>query len=197
MNQKLTGLFVTGTDTGVGKTHVACALARALRARGVDVGVIKPYSTGDRSDARKLIAAAGVDDSIDLVNPCHYRAPAAPWIAARGRRIDYGKVRRAYEALRRRHAFLIIEGFGGLYSPIAPGKMQDGFGLPMLIVTRPDLGTLNHTLMTWRLARRAVGVLINRSGRGLAARTAARALAQCGVRVLTAAQLSARIRPSR
>lgn len=195
----MTGLFVTGTDTGVGKTHVACGLARALRASGVDVGVMKPYSTGDRLDARKLIAAAGVDDALELVNPCHFGAPAAPWIAAKGRRIDTARVATAFHELRHRHAMMIVEGFGGLMSPIAPGRMQDGFGFPMLIVSRPDLGTLNHTLMTWRLARRPIGVLINarRAPRGLAERTAARALTECGVTVLTAAQLLERVRPSR
>lgn len=197
MNQKLSGLFVTGTDTGVGKTFVACALARALRSRGFDVGVMKPYATGSRDDARRLIRAAGVDDPLDLVNPVFFRPPAAPWIAARGRRIDHAMVYAAYRRLRR-HEVLLVEGFGGLMSPIAPDLMQRGFGLPMLIVTRPDLGTLNHTLMTWRLARRPVGVLINRSARGLAARTAARALRECGVTVLAGVpSLSARFRPSR
>jgi dethiobiotin synthetase len=152
------GLFVTGTDTGVGKTVVACALARALRARGVDVGVMKPTETGvgpeGPLDAHALRAAAGSHDPIDDVCPEALALPAAPAVAAaaEGRSIDLPRIRRAAARLRARHACLLVEGAGGLLVPLAPGfSMADlaaELALPVLVVARARLGTLNHTLLT-------------------------------------------------
>jgi len=157
------GLFITGTDTGVGKTLVGCAIAERLRHRGVDVGVMKPIETGVAQpqgplDAIALMESAGVDDPLDLVCPVQLALPAAPDVAAEaeGRSIDLGIVRSAFDALRLRHELVLVEGAGGLLVPIANGfTMADlarDLGLPLLVVARGRLGTVNHTLLTIEVA---------------------------------------------
>jgi dethiobiotin synthetase len=156
------GLFVTGTDTGVGKTVVACALAERLRARGLDVGVMKPIETGVGAqgplDAIALAEAAGVDDPIELVCPVRLELPAAPDVAAaaEGQAVDLAAIRAAFAALRQRHDLLLVEGAGGLLVPIAPdyamAELSAEFGLPLLVVARGRLGTVNHTRLTLEVA---------------------------------------------
>lgn len=173
------GFFITGTDTGVGKTVVTAALAAALRARGVDVGVMKPVETGvapepvagESSDAEVLARAAGVDDPLTLVGPVRLREPLAPLVAARreGREVCLRTLMTAFRTLRERHAVMLVEGAGGLAVPIAPGLlMADLAGelaLPLLVVARPSLGTINHTVLTVAFARaaglRVAGIVIN------------------------------------
>ncbi len=178
----LGGLFVTGTDTGVGKTLVACAIARWCRQAGLDVGVMKPVATGGirapghgrrwvSEDALALAEAAGVEDPPELINPVCFREPLAPWTAARrvGRRIRLTPLVRACDILRSRHAYVIVEGIGGLLVPVTPRQtvadLAAWLGLPLLVVARPGLGTLNHTLLTIEAirARRLPlhGVVIN------------------------------------
>ncbi|MBW2313508.1 MAG: dethiobiotin synthase [Deltaproteobacteria bacterium] len=152
------GYFVTGTDTGVGKTVVACALIRALCAVGRDVGVMKPAETGVGSDgpldAQALRAAAGVEDSLDEICPIQLALPAAPSVAAahEGRRLDVASVRKAYDTLAARHDCMVVEGAGGLLVPLAEGfTMADLAGeldLSVLLVARAALGTINHTLLS-------------------------------------------------
>lgn len=199
------GLFVTGTDTGVGKTAVACGLAAWLRERGCDVGVMKPVATGGRrvagrwvsEDALRLARAAGSRDPWALVNPVCFPEPLAPWTAAvRARRaIRLAPLVQAFERLQRRHAFMIVEGVGGLLVPLSPrrstAQLMQRLGLPLVVVTRPDLGTLNHTLLTLEAARarglRVLGLIINHArppARGsmdrLAQETNPEMLARCG-----------------
>ena len=161
------GIFVTGTDTGVGKTVVAAALAGALRRRGIDAGVMKPFQTGATvqegivfaPDAQFLLTVAGVDDPMALVCPVILEAPLAPSVAARiaGRRVGISDVLPAYEELCRRHSFLVVEGAGGLAVPIdGRTTMRDlavALQQPILIVARPGLGTINHTALTIEYAR--------------------------------------------
>lgn len=152
------GLFVTGTDTGVGKTFVGCALARGLRAAGVDVGVMKPAETGvpaeGPQDALALRAAAAVDDPLDDVCPQRFALPASPEVAARaeGRSVSLAAIRAAYARIAARHPFVLVEGAGGLLVPLdAAVDMADlaaELGLPLLVVARARLGTLNHTRLT-------------------------------------------------
>jgi len=156
------GFFVTGTDTGVGKTVVACALVRGLRARGVDVGGMKPIETGVQDegprDALALREAAGGGDALDAVCPQRFALPAAPTVAAaaEGRRVELDAVRRAFAALAARHDCLVVEGAGGLLVPAAEGvSMADlagELGLPLVVVARASLGTINHTRLTLEAA---------------------------------------------
>ena len=157
------GVFVTGTDTGVGKTVVSCALVRSLRDDGVDVGVMKPIETGVGEagplDAIALHEAAGGVDDLDDVCPQRFALPAAPTVAARaeGARVDLGAVHRAFERLAARHELLVVEGAGGLLVPAADGASMADLAfelcLPLLVVARARLGTINHTLLTLDAAR--------------------------------------------
>ena len=177
------GIFVTGTDTGVGKTVVACALAAWCRRRALDVGVMKPIATGGRwvsdgrrgrwvsDDARAMVRAAEVDDPWSLVNPICFKEPLAPWTAARRARttIRLDAAVSAFRSLCARHDVVIVEGVGGLLVPLAArlsiGDVARRLRLPVLVVARPGLGTLNHTLLSLRYVRELrlplAGVIIN------------------------------------
>ncbi len=156
------GVFITGTDTGVGKTYVARVIAQSLRRNGIDVGVMKPAETGCRRhagrlvphDAMCLMKAAGVHDALELINPYRFSRPLAPSVAAEleRKRIDPAKILHAYEKLSRRHDFMIVEGAGGIMTPLSHDNLfldlAEILRLPVLIVSRPGLGTINHTLLT-------------------------------------------------
>lgn len=169
-------VFVTGTDTGVGKTFVAAGLAAALRRRGVDVGVMKPVATGRSGDARALIRASGSRDSLKLINPVHLKAPLSPHLAAKleSKRVDVRVIERAFKALLTRHEGVIVEGAGGLLVPIRDGftfaDLAKRLRLPLLIVARDTLGTINHTSLTVEAARarglKVLGVVVNRTKSG-------------------------------
>ena len=165
------GIFVVGTDTGVGKTIVAAGIAGALYRKGIDVGVMKPLSSGFREDAPFLMKAVHSTDSIDLVNPIHLRLPLAPYVAAKllHKKIDLAKIDSAFKALSKKHQFLIVEGAGGLMVPIQKSFLMIDFvkkmKLPVLIVARATLGTINHTLLTVAALRSRkipiVGIVLN------------------------------------
>ncbi len=173
------GLIVTGTDTGVGKTVVAAALAAWARRRGVEIGVMKPVATGGRpgrggcvsDDARTLARAARAADPWPLVTPVCLEEPLAPWTAARRahRVIRLAPILAAFRRLAGRHGWVIVEGVGGVLVPLSRRvTVLDLFArlqLPAVVVARPDLGTLNHTLLTLAALRRArvpvAGVLIS------------------------------------
>jgi dethiobiotin synthetase len=204
MNMK--GIFITGTDTGVGKTVVAAALACYLRSAGLNLGVMKPILTGCGStrsrrlkgDTRLLMQAAGVKDPVKWVTPYCLREPLSPWAASRmeGIKIRPSVLLKAYRELCRRHDLMVVEGIGGLAVPITEDMnvvdLVLEFELPLLVVTRPDLGTLNHTLLTLDYAKaRKVpvkGIVINQSVKrriGLAEKTNPAVLAAfCKVPVL-------------
>jgi dethiobiotin synthetase len=159
------GLFVTGTDTGVGKTHVACGIVRALVRRGMDVGVMKPVETGVAggvgADTAALMEAAGSDDPPERVCPCALPLAASPLAAARaaGVEIALATIERAFRALAGRHACVVAEGAGGWAVPVAPGldmgDIAGALGLPVLVVARRGLGTVNHTRLTVDAVRSA------------------------------------------
>jgi dethiobiotin synthetase len=181
------GVFVTGTDTGVGKTLVACALARPLRAQGVDVGAMKPVETGVGADgprdALALRAAAGANDPLELVCPFALALAAAPTVAAaaEGRTIELAAIERAFAELASRHACLVVEGAGGLLVPLTKdASMADlarRLRLPLLVVARARLGTINHTLLTLEAAQSreltVAGVVISHTDGTLPAADAA------------------------
>lgn len=171
-------VFVTGTDTGVGKTTVTATIARLLRQRGVDVGVMKPVETGVADprqpgpDARLLAWAVASGDPPELLAPCRFRLPVAPALAAKkeGAKIVLAELAAAARELTRRHQIVLVEGAGGLMVPLAGGllvaDLVQQLGARLLIVTRPDLGTLNHTLLTVFAARQLeiplAGLVLNR-----------------------------------
>ena len=157
----MAGLFITGTDTGVGKTVVSCALARGLRAAGVDVGVMKPVETGvpasGPEDAQALMRTAGVGDELDLVCPIQYAMPAAPEAAAAAEGAESSvssidRIQRAFSTLSERHAFTLVEGAGGILVPFdektTMADVAKRLETPVLVVARASLGTINHTLLT-------------------------------------------------
>jgi dethiobiotin synthetase len=164
-NRSVRGLFVTGTDTEVGKTLVAAALVRHLKSMGIDVGVMKPAETGVADlqqpgpDAELLRWAADSRDSGEQIAPYRFRLPLAPSSAAsrENRSIDFTSLVDTANELAGRHDFLVVEGAGGLMVPIAGGLLMAdlarAMGFPLLVVCRPGLGTINHTLLTIFAAR--------------------------------------------
>lgn len=179
MEIKTKGIFITGTDTGVGKTVVAAAIARYLSLNGFSVGVLKPVTSGavekDGSlvseDADLLRRASGCTAPRQITSPHVLREPIAPSEAAlrEGKVVRFELILHAYEQLASSHDIVIVEGAGGLLVPLGPGllvaDLPARLGLPLLIVARPDLGTVNHTLMTCECALsrhiRTLGIVIN------------------------------------
>ncbi|MFQ5579891.1 MAG: dethiobiotin synthase [Nitrospiria bacterium] len=179
------GIFITGTDTGVGKTLVAGAIARLLFSEGIDVGVMKPFESGCRQtregllpeDAAYLKLSARSEDPLRLITPYSFQEPLAPYAAAlrTNKKIDIARILKAFHQLQKRHTFLVVEGVGGLMVPLTARKDLISLilllKLPVLVVARSGLGTLNHTLLT--LGSGAVrgisfsGIVLNRSTRGL------------------------------
>ena len=171
----MSGIFISGTDTGVGKTVVSCALARGLRADGRDIGVMKPAETGVTSngpeDAQALRTAAGVEDPLSIICPLQYALPAAPEASAEaeGTVVDLEKIESAFGVLSSRHESVLVEGAGGLLVPLTPtldmAALASQLGLPVLLVARASLGTINHTLLSVALCKQRdlelVGVVIS------------------------------------
>ena len=174
------GLFVTGTDTGVGKTEVAAALVAGWRARGLDVGVMKPAQSGvedgEPTDADRLREAAGGGDPVALVCPYSLRAPLAPAVAARleGVQISLPHLLACAAELSRRHQAMVVEGAGGILVPLTDSHsyadLAVGLGMPVLVVARAGLGTVNHAALTCEALRArglaVAGVVLNRASAG-------------------------------
>jgi dethiobiotin synthetase len=154
-------LFLTGTDTNVGKTYVAARLIRALRREGVDAVGFKPLCCGGREDAELLHAASDGVLPLNDVNPVWLRPPAAPYTAAmiEGRTIDLALIRDTFARLRAEHSSVIVEGVGGWLVPIerdfSVRDLAREFGLPVAVVFANRLGALNHTLLTVESIRAA------------------------------------------
>jgi dethiobiotin synthetase len=168
------GMFITGTDTGVGKTFVAAGLIKAMKAKRLDVCPMKPVESGCKImkdallpvDTVRLLKASGVDESIDAVNPYRLKHPVAPSVAAdiECLKIDKKKICSAYDRLAGKYDITIVEGAGGIMVPVYKKylfvDLIDDLGLPIVIVSRPGLGTINHTLLTIEAARnRGLGIL--------------------------------------
>lgn len=173
------GVFVTGTDTGVGKTLVTTALATVFVKSGFKVGVMKPIETGLKSssdvtsDAARLRAAARSTDALVEIRPYGYRRSLAPLDAARieKRAIALPTIFRAFCRVRPRHEILLAEGLGGVYVPISSSlTMLDlihRLRLPTVIVGRAALGGINHALLTLAALRRSniplLALVLNRT----------------------------------
>lgn len=173
------GIFITGTDTGVGKSVASAAIAMLLKRSGHSVGVMKPVTSGciERDgqlisqDAELLCFAAGVAVTPDCA-PYLLKAPLAPSVAAslEGVRIDFQVIQDAYRRIANSCEYVIVEGAGGLMVPLAGGLLMSDLashlGLPIAVVARPGLGTINHTLLTTfsgrNLGLEVKGVIVNR-----------------------------------
>jgi dethiobiotin synthetase len=166
------GLFVTGTDTGVGKTVIACALVRSFAARGERVGVMKPIASGAartseglrNEDALALLQASNVPLPYDRINPYCFEPAISPHIAAKEAiiEIDIGRIAAEYAAIEAVSDRVIVEGAGGWFAPIGDaGSMADlarALGIPALLVVGLRLGCLNHAELTVRaIAASGVG----------------------------------------
>ena len=190
------GIFITGTDTGVGKTVVTAALASLFSEQGLAVGVMKPIQTGCLLrrgkripiDALYLLKAVNKDPELqgemDRVCPYRFRDPVTPLLAAEreGVGISLNRILTAYRYLSARHRIMLVEGIGGLLAPItsktATIHLALRMRLPLLVVASTRLGTINHTLLTLQSAKQAgatvLGVVLNNpnpSGSPLAVKT--------------------------
>ena len=198
---RVPGLFITGTDTGVGKTVVAGAIAAWFRARHHTVAVSKPIATGCprrreglvSEDAEFLASCADTRHPLDLVCPQRYAEPLAPAVAAAraGQPVDWSEVDRSLRIMSGDADVLIVEGVGGILVPLDEGRlvldMAAELNFPTVIVARPNLGTINHTLLTLHALRSrhvpVAGIVINRypaDTPGLAEETNPRAIEQFG-----------------
>lgn len=153
------GFFVTGTDTGVGKTRVAVALVRAWRAQGLRVAVMKPVAAGHspggvNEDVVALLQVTNVAADLRDVNPYAFAEPIAPHIAAQqaGVRIDLDVIAAAYARLAAAADVVVVEGAGGWRVPLNEGEdmadLAERLGLPVVLVVGLRLGCLNHALLT-------------------------------------------------
>jgi dethiobiotin synthetase len=146
--------FITGTDTGAGKTVLTALLVKFLRKRGVNAAALKPVCSGGRGDAREIFAALDGALTLDEINPWHFRAPSAPLLAARkeNRRVTLSEILAHARAMQNRFDVLLVEGAGGLLSPL--GKNFDSRDLILalrampIVVAQNKLGVVNHILLT-------------------------------------------------
>ena len=193
---RLPGLFITGTDTGVGKTVVAGAIADWFRRRGDRVAVLKPVATGCvrrreglvSEDAEFLAHCADSRHPLDLICPQRYAEPLAPAVAAEraGQPVDWAAIERSIDLMSQDSDVLIVEGVGGIMVPMDHRHtLLDVAGwlkLPAVVVARPGLGTINHTVLTVNAVRavtKVAGIVVNRypaENPGVAEETNLRAL---------------------
>jgi dethiobiotin synthetase len=180
----LRGLFITGTDTEVGKTYVAALVARALVADGHRVGVYKPAASGCSrrgnalvsDDALFLWQAAGSPGTLAEVCPQIFAAPLAPHLAAEaeGKRLDAALLRSGLDVWTERSEIVLVEGAGGLMSPLGADEfvadLAYEFGFPIVVVARNSLGVINHVLQTlitattFRDGLNVAGIVLNETG---------------------------------
>jgi dethiobiotin synthetase len=196
-------LFITGTDTGVGKTMLTVLLTQFLRERGVNVGTLKPICSGSREDVRKILAAMkgafevqspkskvqSLTLSLDEINPWHFRAPVAPLPAARkeNKRVKFSQVLTHVRAMQKRFDVLLIEGAGGLLSPLGENFNSRDLIVSLratsIIVCPNRLGVVNQVLLTLEalpknLQAKARVVLMSPQRPDASAKTNARLLAE-------------------
>ena len=200
------GFFIAGTDTGVGKTIMAGAMIKALSFLGHRVGAMKPVESGCGREGGLLVPFDGMflkqtahmDEPVTLVTPCCFESPLAPLAASEldKKEVDIPEIRRAFKGLSAKYRAIILEGIGGLMVPVKKDyyvvDMAKEFGLPLLLVARPGLGTVNHTMLSIRCALdeglEVAGVVINYSKppqESLAEKTNPKLLAQiCPVPII-------------
>jgi len=159
-------LFVTATDTDIGKTYVCAGLAYALKKSGIDVGIMKPFACGVKqkigfssNDLTILTNAAMVDDAEDIINPFFFPIPASPYTAAKnlGVKIDVEHVMECFRKLDEIHDIVLVEGIGGIMTPIlkdyAVIDLIKDLMANTIIVTSSKIGTVNHTVLTYNMCK--------------------------------------------
>lgn len=173
-------LFITGTDTGIGKTVFTCALASTLKSSDIDVGVMKPFATGipqkngfKSEDVELLVHHSGANDPESLINPYFFPIPTSPYRAAKklGKTIDIDLVLSIYEKLQASHDIVLVEGIGGILTPILRdyfvADLIKDLNLDVLMVTGTKMGSVNHTLLTLNLCKKygisVLGLIINQT----------------------------------
>jgi dethiobiotin synthetase len=174
----MSSLFITGTDTDVGKTYVAAGLAVTLRKMGIDVGVMKPFAAGSAQkkgfkseDVEILSNAAQVNDPEMLLNPQFFPIAASPYTALKNLKIkpNVELIINRFKKLSKLHSMMLVEGMGGIMTPILQNyfvtNLIKDMKLPTLIVTRTKIGTINHTIMTCKMCEKykipIKGIVIN------------------------------------
>jgi dethiobiotin synthetase len=152
MNGKI--IFITGTDTGVGKTVLNVLFVKFLRERGVNAAALKPICSGGRDDARKIFAAMDGALSLDEINPWHFRAPIAPLLAARreNKKVKLSQVVAHIRAMQKCFEILMVEGAGGLLSPLGENFNSRDLILALratpIVVVQNKIGAVNQILLT-------------------------------------------------
>ena len=171
-------LFVTGTDTDVGKTYVTAGLAVSLRKSGVDVGVMKPFAaglkqkTGFKSEDVEILAnASETNDPENLINPQFFPIPASPYTAWKNLKIKpkVNSILSSFKELKKIHEMILVEGMGGIMTPILKdyfvSDLIKDMKIPSVIVCRTKVGTINHTIMTIKMCEKyripLRGIIIN------------------------------------
>lgn len=161
------GIFITGTDTGVGKTLVTAALALHVKKRGLTVGVMKPIETGvspareSRSDAARLRSIIESEEPLGAIRPYSFELPVAPLAAAQaeGQTINPDTIQKVYRLLSNRYECMVVEGVGGVRVPITPKfgviNLIRSLRLPVVVVGRSGLGGINHALLTIEALQRS------------------------------------------
>jgi len=192
----MTGIFITGTDTGIGKTTVASGLAGAFKNRGYSVGVMKAVQSGAlvrngklySPDAEFLVKVLDKHDEPELVCPLLLREALAPSVAAEieGKTVDLELIKNAYLQLEERHDLVIVEGAGGIAVPLGKRVLISDLitclGIPAIIVARSGLGTINHTFLTIEHAKQrgiqVMGIVINNYRGGIVEETSPEVIAE-------------------
>lgn len=204
--KSLNGLFITGTDTNIGKTHIATLILRSLRSAGIRIGAYKPACSGavmtsgspHWDDIDRLNKALGTDVPQDAICPQRFLAPLAPPLAARaeGRQIDRELLAAGLKWWHGRADVVIVEGAGGLLAPVTETEtvadLAQSIAFPLIVVAHCGLGTINHSLLTLEAARhrhlRVSGVILNQcrpdDDRSLADQNAAEIQTRSGIPVL-------------
>jgi dethiobiotin synthetase len=169
-------IFVAGTDTAIGKTVVAGAMAAALRIKGYNVGVMKPIACGGREDAVFLARSAGVKDSLDDINPVFLKSPLSPNVASRieKKKIDLSRIQAAVKKFEKKYDILVVEGCGGLLVPVQKDflviDLVKLIKMDTVLCSRSGLGAINHSLLSLEaLKNRGIktkGVIFNRTQGG-------------------------------
>ena len=171
-------IFVTGTDTDVGKTYVTAGLAVYFRRTGLDVGIMKPFAAGTAQksgfkseDVEILAKAAQVDDAENLINPQFFPIPASPYTAWKNLKTKpkINLILSNFKKLSKKHSFVLVEGMGGIMTPILAdyfvSDLIKEMRIPSILVTRTKVGTINHTIMTARMCEKykipIKGIIIN------------------------------------